>query len=151
MIGSLAQLVRWPMPDGVSVAAVPVLRGGAGGSDTEGADEDDRENARLGAWRDPIDRNAYSYATTPIMPVCVHYNVFSWRKPASGASRALQTRVTHPLTEEEEDRRRRARVDWICSGGSASVMCRGHRLEDQLRPPSSAARVHAGSRRPRCP
>ena len=86
------------------------------------------ENARLGAWRSPLERGAWDpYANMSVAAACVHYNLFSWRKPSSGGSGALETRAA--LTKEEQDRRKRARLDWICSGGSATAMCRGHRFD----------------------
>ena len=86
------------------------------------------ENARLGAWRSPIEKRVWDpYENTTVTPVCVHYNLFSWsRSSASGGASSVKLETRTALTKEEEDRRSRARRDWICSGGSATVMCRGH-------------------------
>ena len=86
------------------------------------------ENARLGAWRSPIEKRVWDpYENTTVTPVCVHYNLFSWlRSSASGGASSAKLETRTALTKEEEDRRSRARRDWICSGGSATVMCRGH-------------------------
>ena len=93
------------------------------------------ENARLGAWRSPIEKAVWDpYKNTNTTAVCVHYNLFSWKKARSGASSTtLETRTK--ITPEENERRKRARREWICSGGSDAAICRSHGSDES--PPTT--------------
>ena len=94
------------------------------------------ENARLGAWRSPIEKAVWDPYKNQrnVTAVCVHYNLFSWKKAGSGASSTtLETRTK--ITPEENERRKRARREWICSGGSDAAICRSHGSDES--PPTT--------------